>query len=148
MATSTFTTGIPGIDPTGDDTSIVRFILGILENAPFHPECSFAIASLAVLAFGRFEVAEVLKHQYGGFVLLGKLDNASAHQMGYLLICVADLAPEICIVLFTFCDNASLASVACNPSELFLPKAIYPSTTSNKRGGEDRTFNSSDRAHR
>src|SRR5882762_2533512 len=32
--------------------------------------------------------------------------------------------------------------IACNPHQLLLPKAIYPSTTSNACGGEDRTFNS------
>ena len=71
----------------------------------------------------------MLKDEYGCFVLLGKLDNASTHQMGYLLICVADLVPQICIILFVFGDDASLASVACDPSELLLPKAIYPFTT-------------------
>jgi hypothetical protein len=148
MATGTFSTGIPGTHPTSDNTSIVRFIFCILENSPFHPECSFAIASSAILAFGWFEITEVLKDEDAGFVLLGKLDNASAHQMGDLLIGVADLAPEVCIILFAFCDNASLASVAGDPSKLFLPKAIYPSTTADERGGEDRTFNSSDSAYR
>jgi hypothetical protein len=56
MATSTFSTGIPGIDPTGDDTSIVGLILTIVEYATFHPECPFAIASFAILTFRWLEV--------------------------------------------------------------------------------------------
>ena len=116
MATSTFTAGISGIDTTGENTRVICLVLGILEDTPLHPECSFAIASAAILAFGRFEIAQVLKHQYGGLVLFGKLDNASTHQMGYLLICVANLAPEVCIVLFADRDDASLAAVACDPS--------------------------------
>src|SRR5260370_10145017 len=67
--------------------------------------------------------------------------------MSYLLINVADLVPKVCVVLFAFRYDASFGSPACNPSELFLPKAIYPSTTSNELGGEDRTFNSSDGTH-
>ena len=93
MATSTFSTGIPRIDPTGENTSIIRFVLAVIENASLHPECPLAIASFAVLAFRWLEVSQVLKHHNGCFVLLGKLDNASAHQMSYLLINVADLAP-------------------------------------------------------
>ena len=63
------------------------------------------------------------------------------------LVHVVDLAPEVGIVLFAFRDHASLASVACDPSELLLPKAGYPSAPSDKRGGEDRTFNSLNGAH-
>src|SRR5437899_12529693 len=107
MTTSTFSTGIPGINLTGENTSVIRFIFCVFENAPFHPECPFAIASMTVLAFRWFEIAEVLKHYYTCLVMLSELDNACAHQMGYLLICVTDLAPEICIVLFAFHDNAS-----------------------------------------
>jgi hypothetical protein len=147
IATGTFTTGIAGIDPTGDDTSIVGFIFCIRENAPFHPECSFAIASSAILPFGRFKIPEVLKDEYACSVLLDKLDNTSAHQVGYLLIGVADLTPQIGIIPFVLCNDASLATVTGDPSELFLPKAIYPSTTMNECGSENRTFNRSDSAH-
>ena len=61
--------------------------------------------------------------------------------LGHLLICVADLAPEVDIVLFLFGKDASLRSVPCNPSELFLPKARYLSASPDKTGGEDGTFN-------
>ena len=100
MATSAFSTGISGVDPTRENTRIIGFVLRIFENAPFHPECSFTIASSAILAFGRFEVTQVLEYQHACLMLLGELDNASAHQVGDLLVCVADLLPEVGIVLF------------------------------------------------
>jgi hypothetical protein len=59
----TSTAGISGIYPTGENTSIVGFILCVVEDTPFHPEGSFAIASLAVLALLWFEIAKVLKYQ-------------------------------------------------------------------------------------
>jgi hypothetical protein len=39
---------------------------------------------------------------------LSILDNAGTHQMGNLLVHVADLAPEVGIVLFVLRDDASL----------------------------------------
>ena len=114
MATSAFTAGIPWIDPTGENTLVIRFVLGVVEDTPLHPEGSFAIASFAVLAFGGFQVAKVFKNENASFVLLCELNNASAHQMGYLRVYIADLAPQICIVLFIFGNDASLAAVACN----------------------------------
>jgi hypothetical protein len=81
-------------------------------------------------------------------MLLGKLDNASTHQMCQVLIDMTYLVPEISIILFAFRYNASLMSVACDTSKQFLPKAGYPSTTSNELGGEDRTFKRLDRTHR
>src|SRR6266705_2436912 len=38
------------------------------------------------------------------------------HQMGNMLICVSDLAPEVGIVRFILGNDASLRSVPCNPS--------------------------------
>jgi len=95
MAMSTFSTGISGIDPAGENPFIICFVLRVLEDASLHPEGSFAIASVAVLALGRFEIAQVLKHQYGSLVLLGKLDNASAYQVRDVLVSIGDLAPEV-----------------------------------------------------
>ncbi len=57
MTTSALPTRIPGTDPTGENTRVVAFILGIRENASLHPEGSFAIPSAAIFAFSRFEVA-------------------------------------------------------------------------------------------
>jgi hypothetical protein len=50
----------------------------------------------------------VLEDEDGSPLLTGELDNTRTHQMGYLLIHVADLAPEVGIVLFVLCDDASL----------------------------------------
>jgi hypothetical protein len=63
MATSTFPTGISWADSAGENAFIVRFVLGVLEDASLHPEGSFAIASAAILALGWFEIAQVLKDQ-------------------------------------------------------------------------------------
>ncbi len=89
----------------------------------------------------------MLKHQDARFVLFSKLNNAGAHQMGYLLIHRADLAPEVGVVLLALCNDASLLSVACNASQQFLPKAGYLSPSSNEGGSEDRTFNGLDGAY-
>jgi len=116
MAMSTLSAGISGIDPTGNDTSVIGLILGILEYAPFHPECSLGIPASAVLFFNGSEIIEVLKHQNGCFMLLGKLNNASACEMSCLFIHVPDFIPEVSIILFTLCNDASLVSVACDAS--------------------------------
>ncbi len=108
MATSTFPTGIPGIDSTGENASIVRFVLRILENAPFHPVRSLLIASFAIRAFRRLEVAKMLKYEHSCLMLFGKLDNTSTHQMGDLLICIADLVPKIHIVLLISSRSSSV----------------------------------------
>src|SRR2546430_599318 len=126
---------------------MIGLILGILENTPFHPESPFAIASSAVLALLWFEIAQVLKHHDACLMLFGELDKTTAHQMSDLLINVSDLAPQIRIVLFVLRDDASLATVACNTTKLFLPKAGYPLSTSNKERGKSRTFNRLDRCY-
>jgi hypothetical protein len=79
-------------------------------------------------------------------LLLGKLDNAGAHQMSNLLVHLLDLAPEVGIVLFSLYDDARPGPVACNASELLLPKAGYLSAMPDKAGSEDRTFNGLDGA--
>lgn len=116
MATSAFSTGISWIDTARENTRVISFVLAVVEDTPFHPIGSFVVASFAVFALGRFEIAKVFKHQDGCLMLLSKLDNASTHQMCYLLVYVADLLPEMCIVLLALCDDASLASVACDAS--------------------------------
>jgi len=50
MATSTLPTGVSWIDPTGENAFVVGFVFRVLEDASLHPECPFAIASVAVLA--------------------------------------------------------------------------------------------------
>jgi len=104
-------------DPAGEDLLIPRLVFRVAEDAPFHPERSLRIPPAAILALFRFEVSQVFKHQDTGLVCLRKLHNASAHQMRHLLISVADLAPEVCIVLLVGGTEASLTTVAGNPSE-------------------------------
>ena len=116
MATRAFSTGIAWIDTAGDDALVPRLVLRVLEDASLHPVGTFRVATTAILALLWFEMAQMLKHQNRCVVLFGKLDNASTHQMCYLLIAVADFAPEIGIVLFAFSNDASLMSVACNLS--------------------------------
>ena len=126
---------------------MISLVLRVVENAPFHPEGPFAIASFAILAFLRLEVPEMLKHQDACFVLLGKLDNADAHQMSHMLVDVPDLLPQVRIVQLILSYESSSRSVACNTPEVFLPKAGYPLPTSNEESGKSRTFNISDRTH-
>lgn len=77
----TGTTGILGAHPTRENTSIIGLILGVIEDAAFHPERAFAIASTAVLAFAGLEVPQVLKHEDACSMLLCKLDNAAGDQV-------------------------------------------------------------------
>ncbi len=115
MAMSTLSASVSWIDPTSDNALVICFVFGVLEEASLHPISPFAIASVAVLALDWLEITQMLKHQYSCLILLGKLNNTSTHEMGYLLVYVADFVPEVDIVLLTLCDNASLASVACDP---------------------------------
>src|SRR6266566_6832186 len=112
MATGAFATGIPRIHTTRENTRVICFVLGIGEDTSLHPIGPFVVSPFAVFPLGRFEVSKVLKHQDCRLMLLGKLDNTSTHEMCYLFINVAYCVPEVCIVLLTFCDDASLASIA------------------------------------
>src|SRR5450759_1364593 len=104
------------VEATGDEPSVPRNIFGEVEDPPLHPESSLSVPSAAILALCRLEVSQVFKHQYGSPLLYGELDNASAHQMRNVVIGVADLAPQVGIVLFADRDHAGLRSVACNAS--------------------------------
>ncbi len=147
MATSTFSGRMARVDAGSQDTQVPRLVFGEVEDPPLHPEGTLAIPPVAILPFFRFEVPQVLEDQDTSPLLLGELDNASAHQMSTLLICVADFVPEGGIVLFVLGNDASLGSVACNPSQLSLPKAGYLSATADEAGGQDRTFDRLDSAY-
>src|SRR5258708_26732283 len=81
-----------------------------------HPISPFLIAAFAILAAFRPEITKVLKHQDRSFMRLRKLNDTSAYEMGYLLIPMPDLVPEVYVILFARGDHASFASVACNAS--------------------------------
>ena len=116
VAAMTFPARIARVDPTGDDLLVPCLIFGIGEDTPFHQESPFAIAPVAIRALFGLEVTQMLEDKDRCLLLSGKLDNAGTHQMGNLLVHVADLAPEVGIVLFVLCNDASLGSVACNAS--------------------------------
>jgi hypothetical protein len=118
MATSTFSGRMVRVDAGSQDTQVPRLVFGEIEDPPLHPEGTLAIPPTAILPFFRLEVPQMLEDQNTRSLILGELDNASAHQMGNLLICVSDFAPEGGIVLFVFGKDANLGSVACNPSQL------------------------------
>jgi hypothetical protein len=61
MATSTLTTGVSRVDPTRENAFVVGLVLRVLEDASLHPESSFAIASVTILALLWLEVSQVLK---------------------------------------------------------------------------------------
>jgi hypothetical protein len=108
MATMAFSGGIAWVDTTGQDPLAPRFVFGEGEDPPLHPEGSFDISPMTILALFRLEVSQVFKHQDGSSLLCGELDNASTHQMRKVGIRVADLAPEVGIVLLVLRDDASL----------------------------------------
>ena len=58
----------------------------------------------------------MLKNEDSSLVLLSKLDNAIADEMGYVLITMLNLVPEVYVVLFIFSKDARLFSVASNAS--------------------------------
>src|SRR5947207_11346623 len=101
-----FSRCVARVDPTGDDPLVPRLVFGVGEDPPLHPECSFAVSPAAILALFRLEGSQVFKHENSRPLLSGKLHNASAHQMGNVLIGVADLAPEVGIVLFVLGNDA------------------------------------------
>ena len=103
-----FSGRVARVDPAGDDPSVPRFIFGEVEDPPLHPEGSLRVPPAAILALFRLEGSQVFKHENSRPLLSGKLHNASAHQMGNVLIGVADLAPEVGIVLFVLGNDACL----------------------------------------
>jgi len=58
----------------------------------------------------------MLKNEDSSLMRFGKLDNAIADEMGYVLITMLNLVPEVYVVLFIFSNDARLFAVACNPS--------------------------------
>ena len=76
------------------------------------------IAATAIRPLFRLEVPQVLEDQDTRSLILGELDNASAHQMGNLLICVSDFAPEggiggdLCLNLWGGAGSASQSEYA------------------------------------
>jgi hypothetical protein len=113
MAPGTFATGVSGIDTGRDDSLVPRLVFGVGENASLHPEGSLAIATAAILAFLWLELAQVLKNENGRSMLLGKLDNASAHLMRQVLIGMPDLVPDGLVILFPLGNDARLGTLAC-----------------------------------
>ncbi len=77
----------------------------------------------------------------------GKWDNASTHLMGEVLVDIADRAPERDVLLLALGNDPSLLAVTCNASNWCAPSAVYRLTTTNERGGQDRTFNRLDGTH-
>jgi hypothetical protein len=59
----------------------------------------------------------VLKHEDGGSVFLGKLDNATGNQVGKRLITVTDFVPKGLIILFPLGKHSRLGAVTCNASK-------------------------------
>ena len=116
MATSALPTGIARANSAGEHAFMVGFVLGVLEDAPLHPESSFAVTATAIPALLWLELAQVLKDKDGGLMLFGKLNNASTDQMGKVLIGVFDLAPEVHVILLASRQKASLVPVACDAS--------------------------------
>jgi hypothetical protein len=108
MATMTLSGRVARVDPARDDLLIPRLILCVLEDAPLHPVGSFAVPPVAILPPLRPQVPQVLEDEDASSLLAGELDDTGTHQMGYLLIHVADPAPEVGIVLFVLRDDASL----------------------------------------
>jgi len=147
VAAVAFSARIPWVDPAGDDPHVPRLVLRVAENAPFHPVGPFRIATAAIRALFWLQVAQVLKDEDTGLVLPRELNNASAQQVRDMFIDVPDFGPEIGIVLFSFGDNARLASVACNAAKQFLPTARYLWSISDKGGSQDGAVNCLDATH-
>jgi hypothetical protein len=91
-------------------------------------------------------MSQMLKHQNTGLLLFGKLDNTMADLMGTIFIQCPYLCPQGHIVLFTFGNDACLASIACYSSQRPLPKTVQLLSPSNETGGNYRAFDRLDSA--
>jgi hypothetical protein len=131
----------------GDDPLMPRLVFGVPEDAPFHPEGPLAVATAAIPAFLWPKLREVFKHQDGRSLLFRESDNAAGNQVGKFLITGSDLAPESDVILLPLGDETGALAVACDASQLPLPKAGYLTSTSDETGGQDRTFGSLNGAH-
>ena len=109
VAAMTFSARIGRVHPARDDaTSIPRLIFAVPEDAPLHPVSPFRIATTRIPALFRAQLAQVLEDEKPRPVPLRELDNARAHQVRDVFIDVADLTPQVGIVLFIFRNDASL----------------------------------------
>ena len=110
--------------------------------------CPFAVPPVAVLPLLRTQVPQVLEDEDGSPLLAGELDNTRTHQMGYVLIHVADLARSQSALSCSFsarmpvCDRWRAIRPNC-----LAPCAGYRSAFPDKTGGEDRTCNGLDGTH-
>ena len=89
----------------------------------------------------------MLEDQDTHSLILGELDNASAHQMGNLLICVSDFARSQSALSCSFSARMPvLARLRAMRPNCRAPCAGYLSATADEAGGQDRTFDSLDGA--
>src|SRR5215469_11780515 len=86
---------IAWVDPAGEDPHMPRLVLGVAENAPFHPVGPFGIAPAAIAALCWLQGAQVLKDEVTGLLLPRELHNARAQQVRDVFIDVPDFGPEI-----------------------------------------------------
>src|SRR5260370_18850387 len=115
MAAVTRSGCVGRLHTAGDDLVLPCLILGVLENAAFHPVGALGVTTARVLPLFGLEIAQVLKDEHACTVIFGELDNASAHQMRHVLIGMADLTPEVGHVLFVLCYDFWLIFLACYP---------------------------------
>src|SRR5258706_3299101 len=123
MAAMTFSTRITRIHPARDDSQVPRLIPGIAEDAALHPVGPFRVTTARIPALFGLEIAQVLEHHDACTMRGCEPDNARAHQVGKSLVALAQLAPEVGVILLVFRHDARLRSVACNPAKRTLPKA-------------------------
>ena len=131
----------------GDDPLMPRLVFGVPEDAPFHPESPLAIAPAAIPAFLWSKLREVFKHQDGRSLLLREIDNAARNQVGKCLITGAGTAPRATLSCSPSAMRTGAVAVACDASQLPLPKVGYLTSSPDETGGQDRTFGSLNGAH-
>jgi hypothetical protein len=131
MAVMTLSTGIARVHTGGDDFMLPCLILAIAEDAALHPVGAFRVATVRILALLRLEITEMFKDENACLMLGGELDNARTHQMGKGLITMAELAPEVGIVLLSFGQDAGLATIDCNTPKL--SRALCPLSLCHRR---------------
>jgi hypothetical protein len=133
MTQRTFSTGILGIDTARDDPLVPRFVAAVTEDASFHPVHAFLVRTVTVAALVRLQIPQMFKHQDGGSVRLGKLDNPTTDEVSNLLVETMHAVPEIQIILLSLGTDASLASVAGDLAQERLHRCVLQRSAVDRR---------------
>src|SRR5260370_140337 len=86
MAASAFSGRIAGVHPAGNHPQVPCLVFGEVEDPPLHPEGTLAIPPVAILAFCRLEVPQVLEDQHIAHLVSARIVQFACEQGASMLV--------------------------------------------------------------